>query len=256
MKITLLRHATLLVETGGHRLIVDPMLDPAAARAPVRGTPQERPNPLVELPVSPQEAVEGVDAVLLTHTHVDHMDAMGVTVLMPMDVPWFCQPADMDDLGGIGIGQLRPVPDGAPVTWEGLTITRTGGRHGREPEAVEALGPVSGFVIAAEGEPTLYIAGDTVWCPEVEAALAQHAPDIVVLNAGGARFLQGGTITMEADDVVAVCTAAPAPLVVAVHLEAINHFLELRDELRASVDAAGLAGRVLVPDDGEVVFTG
>ncbi|MGD9573226.1 MAG: MBL fold metallo-hydrolase [Thermoleophilia bacterium] len=256
MKLTLLRHATLLVETGGHRLIVDPMLDPVGARAPVRGTPQERPNPLVELPVTPQEAAAGVDGVLLTHTHVDHLDAMGVNVLLPLGVPWFCQPGDMGDLGGIGIGDLRPVPDDAPISWGGLTLRRTGGRHGREPDAVQALGPVSGFVVAAEGEPTLYVAGDTVWCPEVEAALAEHSPDIIVVNAGGARFLEGGTITMEADDVIAVATAAPDALVVAVHAEAINHCLELRADLRAAVDAAGLAGRVQIPADGEVVFTG
>ena len=56
MRLTLLRHATLLVETGGRRLMVDPMLDAANARGPVRGTPNERPNPLVDLPVPAAEA--------------------------------------------------------------------------------------------------------------------------------------------------------------------------------------------------------
>jgi L-ascorbate metabolism protein UlaG (beta-lactamase superfamily) len=253
MRLTLLRHATLLLETGGRRLIVDPMLDPAAARAPVRGTPQERPNPLVPLPLAPEQAVAGVDAVLLTHTHVDHLDALGVSALLPLGVPWFCQPADLEDLGGIGVPDPRPVPDGAPLAWEGLVIHRTGGRHGREPEAVQALGPVSGFVVAAAGEPTVYVAGDTVWCPEVERALAAHSPDVVVLNAGGARFLHGGTITMEANDVIAVCSAAPAARVVAVHMEAINHCLELRSDLAERLQAAGLAERVAIPADGEVV---
>ncbi len=254
MRLTLLRHATLVLETGGHRLIVDPMLDPAAARAPVRGTPQERPNPLVPLPLAPDEAVAGVDAVLLTHTHVDHLDALGVSALLPLGVPWFCQPGDLGDLGEIGIPGLRPVPDAEPLVWEGLTIHRTGGRHGREPEAVQALGPVSGFVVAAPGEPTVYIAGDTVWCPEVEQALAAHSPEVVVVNAGGARFLHGGTITMEADDVIAVCTAAPGARVVAVHMEAVNHCLELRAELAGRVRDAGLADRVAIPADGEVAF--
>ena len=255
MRLTLLRHATLILETGGRRLIVDPMLDPAAARAPVRGTPQERPNPLVPLPLAPDEAVAGVEAVLLTHTHVDHLDALGVSALLPLGLPWFCQPGDMEDLGGIGIPDLRPVPDAEPLVWEGLTIARTGGRHGREPQVVQALGPVSGFVVSAPGEPTVYLAGDTVWCPEVEAALGAHSPDVVVLNAGGARFLQGGTITMEADDVIAVCTAAPRARVVAVHMEAINHCLELRADLAARVEAAGLSDRVAIPADGAVAFT-
>jgi L-ascorbate metabolism protein UlaG (beta-lactamase superfamily) len=228
------------------------MLDAPGARAPVRGTPAERPNPLVPLPVSPEEALEGVDAVLVTHTHVDHVDAAGVTALLPRGLPVFCQPQDLEDLGPLGL-DLRPVPDGAAIDWEGLSISRTGGRHGREEALVQGMGPVSGFVVSAAGEPTVYVAGDTVWCPEVAAAIAAHQPAWIVVNAGGARFLQGGTITMEAGDVIAVAEAAPEARLMAVHLEAINHCLETREELRGSLAAAGLSDRVAVPDDGETL---
>ena len=252
MSVRLLRHATVWIDIGGHRLMVDPMLDAPGARAPVRGTPAERPNPLVPLPVSTDEALDGVDAVLLTHTHVDHIDAAGVTALLPRGLPVFCQPADLEDLGQVGL-DLRAVPDGATVEWEGLSISRTGGRHGREDALIQAMAPVSGFAVAARGEPTVYVAGDTVWCPEVAAAIEAHDPGWIVVNAGGARFLQGGTITMEAGDVIAVAEAAPGARVVAVHLEAINHCLEKREELRGAIEAAGLAGRVAVPEDGETV---
>lgn len=250
MRLTLVRHATLLVEFGGHRLMVDPMLDAAGARGPVRGTPEERANPLVELPMPAADAAAGVEAVLLSHTHVDHLDAGGVTALDPGAI-WFCQPEDMEDLAPIGLTDVRPVPAEGGLEWRGLGIRRTGGRHGREEAAVKGLGPVSGFVLSAEGEPTLYLAGDTVWCPEVERALADHSPDWIVVNAGGARFLQGGTITMEADDVIAVAAAAPEAQIVAVHMEAINHCLELRADLAGRVQEAGLAGRVHIPADGE-----
>jgi L-ascorbate metabolism protein UlaG (beta-lactamase superfamily) len=36
--LTLVRHATLLLAYAGRRLMVDPMLDPAGARGPVRGS--------------------------------------------------------------------------------------------------------------------------------------------------------------------------------------------------------------------------
>lgn len=250
MRLTLVRHATLLVDFAGRRLMVDPMLDAAGARGPVRGTPQERPNPLVDPPMSAAEAVAGVEAVLLSHTHVDHLDAAGVTALDPA-VPWFVQPEDVEEVTPIGLSDVRPVPSGDGLEWHGIGIRRTDGRHGREEAAVQALGPVGGFVLSAADEPTLYIAGDTVWCPEVERALADHSPDWIVLNAGGARFLHGGTITMEADDVIAVAAAAPSARIVAVHMEAINHCLELRADLRARIQDAGLADRVHIPADGE-----
>ena len=255
MRLTLIRHATFVIDIGGHRLMVDPMLDAANARGPVRGTPQERPNPLVDLPGTVAEATEGVEAVLLTHTHVDHLDAAGVSALPPT-VTWFCQREDMADLTPIGLADLRPVPMDGALDWEGLRIARTGGRHGREEAAVQGLGPVSGFVVSAEDEPTVYVAGDTVWCPEVEQAIALRSPDVIVVNAGGARFLHGGTITMEADDVIAVCTAAPDARVVAVHMEAINHCLELRADLASRIATAGLTDRVSIPGDGEVLTAG
>lgn len=252
MRLTLVRHATLLLEVGGHRLMVDPMLDPAGARGPVRGTPEERPNPLVGLPMEPERAVDGVDAVLLTHTHVDHLDAMGVNALPP-GLPWFCQPEDVEDLSPLGLDP-RPLELGVPLVWEGLTVRRTGGRHGREEAIVRGLGPVSGFVVEAPDEPTVYVAGDTVWCPEVEAAIADHSPGVIVVNAGGARLLHGGSITMEAGDVIAVCGAAPAARVVAVHMEAINHCLETRGDLAEALASAGVADRVSIPADGARVI--
>jgi L-ascorbate metabolism protein UlaG (beta-lactamase superfamily) len=251
VRLTLIRHATLVVEIAGRRLMIDPMLDPANARGPVRGTPDERPNPLVNLPVPASEAVAGVEAVLLTHTHVDHFDAAGVTTVPP-GIPWLCQPEDVADLQPIGL-QVMPVPAGAPVTWEGVTVWRTGGEHGRTEEVIRGLAPVSGFVVSAEGEPTLYVAGDTVWCDPVAQAIAAHDPDAIVVNAGAATFLNGGTVTMEASDVVAVAEAAPRARVVAVHMEAINHCVETRAQLAAAVAGAGLDGRVAIPADGDVV---
>jgi len=54
---------------------------------------------------------------------------------------------------------------------------------------------------------------------------------VIVVNAGGARFLEGDPITMMPQDVIHVCKAAPHAQVIAVHMEAINHCLLTRGEL-------------------------
>jgi L-ascorbate metabolism protein UlaG (beta-lactamase superfamily) len=115
------------------------------------------------------------------------------------------------------------------------------------------MAPVSGFVVRAEGSPTLYMAGDTVWCPEVEEALDAHDPDVVVVNAGAAQLLEGDPITMTAEDVARVCRALPDTLVVAVHMGAINHCLLTRDDLREELQREGLAEQVEIPGDGETL---
>jgi L-ascorbate metabolism protein UlaG (beta-lactamase superfamily) len=110
---------------------------------------------------------------------------------------------------------------------------------------------VSGFVLRAGDEPSIYVAGDTVWCDEVAEAIAAHRPDVIVVNAGGARFLEGDPITMTPEDVLATADAAAPGRVVAVHMEAINHCLVTRANLRS---AAG--DRVVIPEDGAEVRTG
>lgn len=248
MRLRLLRHATLLVESGGVRLLVDPMLSPAGSQPPVDETPNPRPNPLVELPGTPLDAVAGIGATLVSHLHSDHFDRQALGVL-PRDVPVLCQPRDQPMLARAGL-PARVVDE--PVELAGVRIARTGGRHGTGAIGVE-MGDVSGFVIAAEGEPTLYVAGDTIWCEEVAAAIAEHEPAVIVVNAGAARFIRGDPITMDADDVVATCRAAPDALVVAVHMEAMNHCLLTRAELLQAVADAGLHDRVRVPADGETL---
>jgi L-ascorbate metabolism protein UlaG (beta-lactamase superfamily) len=250
MEIRLLRHATLLVTIGGRRLLVDPMLSPAGAMDPVGNAGDDRRIPLVDLPVDEAALLAllaTADAAIVTHTHRDHWDARAAE-LLPRDLLLFCQPTDAATFATAGFTAVRPVEEAA--TWGGITLTRTGGQHGTG-EIGRLMGQVSGFVLRAAGEPVLYLAGDTIWCPEVADALAAHRPDVAVLNTGAAQFLTGDPITMTAADVIAVCRAAPELRAIAVHLETINHCRLTRAALRAALVEADLAGRVAIPADGE-----
>jgi L-ascorbate metabolism protein UlaG (beta-lactamase superfamily) len=235
-----------VVELDGFRVLVDPMLDDARARPAIVDTPSQRPNPLVPLPPNADELLAEIDAIVVTHLHADHFDTAAAERL-DHNLPLLCQPADADTLGDRGFGRVQPVE--SSVALGGIVVHRTGGRHGHGAMA-DRLGPVSGFVL--EGARRVYIAGDSVWCPEVEEALVRHRPDVTVVNAGGARFLEGRPITMDASDVIETARAHPDGELVAVHMEAINHCLTTRADLRRALDEAGVSA--WIPDDGETML--
>jgi L-ascorbate metabolism protein UlaG (beta-lactamase superfamily) len=184
----------------------------------------------------------------VTHLHGDHFDATARR-LIAKDTPLVCQPPDAGALREDGFTDVRPVE--GRLTLDGLTVTRTGGEHGTG-ELGRQLGPISGFVLAAAGEPTLYIAGDTILCDAVREAVAAHRPDVIVVNAGAARFDEGDPIVMDADDVVALAQETDA-LIVAVHFETVSHSTETRADLHERLRAEGLEERVAVPEDGSEV---
>ena len=237
--VQLIRHATLQITIGGHSFLVDPMLDEQGARPPIPNTPNDRPNPLVPLP----DVDLAADAVVVTHTHVDHFDEAAAERLSP-DLPVFCQPPDVDEIRDSGFRDVRPVDRTA--SFDGVTLTRTGGRHGHD-DLADDMGPVSGFVFSTDDEPSIFVAGDTVWYDELAEALERHQPDAIVLNAGGARFVSGGPITMTIEDIRRVQQAVPEATVIAVHMDAINHCHLSKDDLRESMPG------IQIPEDGETI---
>jgi hypothetical protein len=87
----------------------------------------------------------------------------------------------------------------------------------------------------------------------VESTLKNFKPDIVVLNAGFAQIDGFGAILMGKEDVLRVHETLPNATIVVIHMEALNHCILSRRELRDYVNEKGIAGKVLIPEDGEVI---
>ena len=246
MKIQLIRHATLLLEIAGQRILVDPMLSKAGMMSAVPDVANPGNNPLVDLPFEPTSLLN-IDSIMLTHTHRDHFDDAAVQMLAH-DTRVFCQPADQHKISSAGFSQVQPIED--TVEWQGIHISRTAGQHGSGTIG-QQMGPVSGFVLESPDEPLLYIAGDTIWCPEVQSALEIFQPQIIICFAGAARFSSGDSITMDTEDIYKVCKQVPTAQVIIAHLEAWNHCSLSRQDLKNFIQVESLAEQVLIPDDGE-----
>lgn len=84
------------------------------------------------------------------------------------------------------------------------------------------MGQVSGFNFSYNGQSIL-VAGDTIWCEALDAALKTHQPNYVVLNTGDAQFLKGDPITMTQKDIQQVVEIVPNSKLIAVHMDTVNH---------------------------------
>lgn len=248
IKLQLLRNATLVLEINQKTILVDPMLGARDSYPAFPGTGNENRNPLVDLPLEDtalNDLLSQTDMVLLSHTHLDHWDPAAQERLRK-DIPLFCQPADEGTLAAQGFSRVTAVRE--TLVWEGITISRTGGAHGTGAIG-QRMGTVSGYVLRYR-DTCLYLAGDTIWCAEVQEAIDRYRPTHIVVNGGGARFTSGDPIVMDTKDVLQVCDYAPEARICVVHLEAVNHTKESRQQIKAGLAAHGQADRCLVPEDG------
>lgn len=184
LSVTFAGHATVLFEVDGVRLLTDPLL-------------RRRIGVLIRRsPVPPPEVRRDLDAVLISHAHLDHLDVPSLRlidrrtpVVVPRGVGGLVRrlgfvPLEMDvgdevEVGpagrerapGVGAGVAR----GARVCVKAVPADHSGTRY---PLAGES--PALGYVV--RGGLSAYFAGDT----GLYDAMGDLAPiDVAVLPVGG-----------------------------------------------------------------------
>ncbi|MCP3752932.1 MBL fold metallo-hydrolase [Pseudomonas sp. SBB6] len=255
MRIHQLRNATIIVEVGPWRVLVDPMLGEQGAHPPLKFFSNRQRNPTVSLPATAQALLETVTHCLITHCqkgHFDHLDRAAIRWLRERQIPVVCTPHDGRYLARRGLN-VAPLPDNhhCPQPFLGGRIRTVRCTHGRGLVG-RFMAHGVGYFIEMVGEPSLYLAGDTVLTDQVRQFVARQQPAVSVVPAGGACLDVGSEIIMGVEEVIAF-TRSVAGQVIANHLQALNHCPVSRDELRAAAIRAGVMGRLSIPDDGEAL---
>lgn len=249
MNIQQIRNATLVVEYAGKTFLIDPMLAEKGTYPPFPNSPrQDQKNPLVSLPTSVDHIINNLDAVIVTHLHLDHFDDAAKDML-PKDIKMFVQnEEDAKEVRNAGFQNVEVLT--TDTDFDGIQLIKTKGEHGRG-DILKLAGLVCGVVFKHQSEKTLYVAGDTVWYDAIQEEIDTHQPEIIVVNGGNNQFFEGGSLVMGKEDIHETHQAAPHAKIIVSHMEAVNHWALSREELKGFIHEKGMSSHVLVPDDGE-----
>ena len=249
MQIQQIRNSTLRISIAGKTILTDPVLLPKHGIESFAGIEK---NPIVDLPFPAEDVIRDIDMLIISHLHQDHFDDKAKEVL-PKNIPIFCQPGDENTIKESGFSSVTPIED--RLEWEDIQITRTPGKHAGNEKWENILGKVSGFILKADNEPVVYWAGDTILYEEIEKIIHTVKPDIILTHSCGAKLQDSGPIVMDAEQTIGVCKMAPKSIVVATHMEALDHGTVSREDLRIHAQKNGITkDRLLIPEDGQTLI--
>jgi L-ascorbate 6-phosphate lactonase len=146
-----LGQASFALRLGGRTVLIDPFLS-------------AHPDRLVPAPFAPAET-HGVELVLITHDHLDHLDddaVRGIASASPNAL--FVVPEDVvDRVSSLNVDatRIRGLPADGNTEIGTLTVDAVPAAHGVTMEDAYRLGPFLGYVVSAGGV-RVYHSGDTV----------------------------------------------------------------------------------------------
>jgi L-ascorbate metabolism protein UlaG (beta-lactamase superfamily) len=143
--VTYVGHATVLLSLDGVRLLTDPLLRTRVAHLRRRGR--------VDV-----AALRGIDTVLVSHAHYDHLDLPSLERLgriLPIVVPRGCGTL----LRRRSFAHVVELDAGESLSVGGVSVTATIAEHEGSRGPFGASGPALGYLV--EGSSRIYFAGDT-----------------------------------------------------------------------------------------------
>jgi L-ascorbate metabolism protein UlaG (beta-lactamase superfamily) len=147
-RVTFLGHATIVIDMDGVRLLTDPIL-------------RNRVGPLVRLRAPIEQAHwRGVDVVLISHSHWDHLD-YGSLRMLGSDMPIVVPRGMAGALRHRGFRRLTEVEPGDDVEFEGVRVETVHAEHKGFGPPVGGTELSVGYVI--HGSQRHYFAGDTAY---------------------------------------------------------------------------------------------
>src|SRR5688500_6521581 len=183
LRATWLGHSTVLVEIDGWRVLTDPVWGPRASPTRFVGPKRFQPVPI------PMSELPGVDAVLVSHDHYDHLDFTTMRLLRRVNVPIITSLGVGAHLESFGIAPERIVEldwwESHRVPNTDLTLTATPSQHFSGRGLKDGNRTLWSSWTIAGSRHKVFFSGDTGLTPEYAETRERTGPfDLVMLEIG------------------------------------------------------------------------
>jgi L-ascorbate metabolism protein UlaG (beta-lactamase superfamily) len=185
-----------------------------------------------------------VDGVLVSHGHSDHVSD-AATVARASDAAVVANFEICTWLGRKGVRNTRPMNKGGTVQVGGVRITMVDALHSSsfdENGVTQYLGEAAGFVLRADGAPTVYFAGDTGIFGDMRLIADLYQPVIACLPIGD-------VFTMGPEQAARACAFLGVRQVLPIHHGTFPVLTGTPDQLRALVAPQGVEVLDLKPGE-------
>jgi L-ascorbate metabolism protein UlaG (beta-lactamase superfamily) len=146
VRVTWLGHSTVLLDLDDARVVTDPVIHPRAG--------------LLRRTADRVDAgwVRRLDAVIISHAHLDHLDLRSLAVL-PRHVRLFLPTGAARVVRRLGFENVQELAVGETATVGSLRLSATFASHSGRRLPLGAIADCVGYLV--EGSESVYFAGDT-----------------------------------------------------------------------------------------------
>jgi L-ascorbate metabolism protein UlaG (beta-lactamase superfamily) len=252
VRVTLIGHATVLLQVAGLNIITDPMWSERAGPTSWLGVKRSRP-PAIALDDLPP-----IDIVLLSHSHYDHLDRPTLRALHERDAPRI--------VTGLGVGRIVLSPKVAELDWwqsrslaDGITATYVPAQHFSARSPFDRNKTLWGGFVLETPAGAIYFAGDTGDGPQFAAIRARFGAMRLALLPIGAYLPRWfmGPVHIGPHEAADAHEMLGATLTMPIHFDtfrlADDAYGEALDGFRDIMIARGRGHELHVPPFGEPV---